>query len=125
MSVSFNLRQKRKLRQRYKIRHMSSGGKTKKLRLCVHRSNNHIYAQVIDDGLGKTIVCSSTLTKEVKAKFAGSCGSKDAAAYVGMEIAKKALEKGIESVVFDRSGFLYHGRVKSLAEAARQNGLLF
>lgn len=124
MSASFELRQKRKLRQRYKIRHMSSGGKSKKLRLCIHRSHNHMYAQIIDDTFGKTLVCASTLGVDAK-KLLSSGGNKEAATYVGREIAKKALEIGVESVVFDRSGFLYHGRVKCLADAARDNGLLF
>ena len=91
-------------------------------RLCVFRSNAHIYAQIIDDTKGVTLVSASTLDKDVGLDHTHN---KDAAAAVGAAIAKRAVEKGIEEVVFDRSGYLYHGRVKSLAEAARENGLKF
>lgn len=124
MATSSELRTRRKLRQRYKIRFMSSAGKGKRLRLSVHRTNHHIYAQIIDDSAGKTILAASTMTVDAKKELT-SGGNKEAAAYVGKEIAKKALEKGIDSVVFDRSGFLYHGRIKCLAEAARETGLVF
>jgi len=90
-------------------------------RLCVYRSLTNIYAQVIDDTKGITIVSASTLDKEVKTK--GS--NKEAAKEVGTLVAKRAIEKGIETVVFDRGGYIYHGKVKELADAAREAGLKF
>ncbi|HBM81682.1 MAG: 50S ribosomal protein L18 [Clostridiales bacterium] len=93
-------------------------------RLDVYRSEKNIYAQIIDDELGKTLVAASSLDKELKDKLAvGS--NKEAAKSVGELIAKKAIEAGIKKVVFDRGGYIYHGRVKELAEAARQAGLDF
>lgn len=93
-------------------------------RLCVFRSLNHIYAQVIDDLKGHTLVAASTLDEEIKGSADGKAKS-DRAGLVGALVAKRALEKGISQVVFDRGGYRYHGRVKSLAEAARQAGLKF
>jgi large subunit ribosomal protein L18 len=93
-------------------------GSTERPRLNVYRSLNHIYAQVIDDQTGVTIVSAST----IKAKTGGNVA---AAKEVGAEIAKKAVEKGIKKVVFDRGGYLYHGRIKALADAAREAGLEF
>ena len=90
-------------------------------RLNVFRSASNIYAQVIDDEKGVTLAAASSLDKE----FAGSGGNKEAARKVGEMIAKRAVEKGIEKVVFDRGGFVYHGRVKELAEGAREGGLKF
>ena len=90
-------------------------------RLCVYRSNSNIYAQIIDDVAGNTLVSASTLDKEVKTKHA----NKEAAKEVGTLIAKKAAEKKIKQVVFDRGGYIYHGVVKELAEAAREAGLEF
>ena len=90
-------------------------------RLCVFRSNAHIHVQIIDDVAGKTLVSASTLDKEVKTKYA----NKEAAKEVGTLIAKKAKEHKIENVVFDRGGYIYHGIVKELAEAAREGGLKF
>ena len=90
-------------------------------RLCVYRSNNNLFAQVIDDVAGNTLVSASTLDKEVKTKHA----NKEAAKEVGALIAKKAIEKNITEVVFDRGGYIYHGVVKELAEAAREGGLKF
>jgi large subunit ribosomal protein L18 len=93
-------------------------------RLMVHRTNLHIYAQVIDATGGKVLASASTLEKDVRgANPKGS--SKDAAAVVGKRIAEKALAAGVTEVAFDRSGFSYHGRVKALAEAARESGLKF
>lgn len=93
-------------------------------RLCVFRSLKHIYAQVVDDGAGKTLVSASTVDKELRS--AGSTGGNIASAkLVGKAIAERAKAKGIETVVFDRGGYLYHGRVKALAEAVRENGLKF
>ena len=90
-------------------------------RLCVFRSNSNLYAQVIDDVAGNTLAQASTLDKEVKVKHS----NKEAAKEVGKLIAKRALEKKIENVVFDRGGYIYHGVIKELAEAAREGGLKF
>ena len=109
-------RTRRHIRVRRKI-----SGTADRPRLCVYRSNNNIYAQVIDDVARNTLVSASTLDKEVKTKYA----NKDAAKEVGTLIAKRATEKKINSVVFDRSGYIYHGVVKELAEAAREGGLEF
>ena len=95
-------------------------GDTEKPRLAIYRSLNHIYAQVIDDRIGKTIVSASTTEKDLRA---GSGGNLDAARRIGTAIAERALAKGIEQVVFDRGGYLYHGRIKALTDAARQAGL--
>jgi large subunit ribosomal protein L18 len=89
-------------------------------RLAVYRSLNHIYAQVVDDELGKTIVSASTTEKDLRGTTGGNL---DAARRIGKAIAERALEKGIESVVFDRGGYLYHGRIKALTDAARDAGL--
>ena len=93
-------------------------------RLAVFRSNNHMYAQIIDDTVGKTLVSASTVDKEVKAELEKT-NNVDAAAYVGTVVAKKALEKGIKEVVFDRGGFIYQGKIQALADAAREAGLEF
>ena len=99
-------------------------GTPEKPRLAVFRSNNHMYAQIIDDTVGKTLVSASTLQKDVKAELENTDDVK-AAAYLGTVIGKKAVEAGIESVVFDRGGYIYHGKVKALADAAREAGLKF
>lgn len=109
-------RTRRHIRVRRKI-----SGTADRPRLCVYRSNTNIYAQIIDDVAGNTLVSASTLDKEVKTKHA----NKDAAKEVGTLIAKRATDKKIKSVVFDRSGYIYHGVVKELAEAAREGGLEF
>lgn len=96
----------------------------KVVRLLVHRTNCHIYAQIIDASGGKVLASASTLETEVR-KDLPNGGNKDAAALVGKRIAEKAKVAGVETVAFDRSGFHYHGRVKALAEAARENGLKF
>ena len=93
-------------------------------RLAVFRSNNHMYAQIIDDTVGNTLVSASTLQKEVKAELEKT-NNVDAAAYLGTVIAKRAIEKGITTVVFDRGGFIYQGKIKALADAAREAGLEF
>ena len=93
-------------------------------RLAVFRSNNHMYAQIIDDTVGNTLVSASTLQKDVKANLEKT-NNVDAAAYLGTVIAKKAIEKGINTVVFDRGGFIYQGKIKALADAAREAGLEF
>src|SRR6476619_4381585 len=95
-------------------------GNTERPRLAIYRSLNHIYAQVIDDRLGQTLVSASTTEKDLRS---GSGGNLDAARRIGQTIAERALAKGIESVVFDRGGYLYHGRIKALTDAARAAGL--
>ena len=95
-------------------------GSGERPRLAVYRSLNHIYAQVVDDQLGKTIVSASTTEKDLRGTTGGNL---DAARRIGKAIAERALEKGIESVVFDRGGYLYHGRIKALTDAAREAGL--
>ncbi|MBT0654470.1 50S ribosomal protein L18 [Geomobilimonas luticola] len=112
-------RLKRQTRIRKKIR-----GTTERPRLNVFKSATHIYAQIIDDTTGKTLVAASTVMKEVGAELKGT-GNIEAAKKVGAEVAKRALASDIKAVVFDRNGFLYHGRVKALAEAARETGLSF
>ena len=99
-------------------------GTPERPRLCVYRSNKNISAQVIDDVNGVTLAAASSLDKDLKAELANG-GNKDAAKKVGEALAKRALEKGIEEVCFDRGGFLYHGRVAALAEGAREGGLKF
>ena len=99
-------------------------GTAERPRLAVFRSNNHMYAQIIDDTVGNTLVAASTLQKDVKAELEKT-NNVDAAAYLGTVIAKKALEKGITTVVFDRGGFIYQGKIKALADAAREAGLEF
>ena len=99
-------------------------GTAERPRLAVFRSNNHMYAQIIDDTVGNTLVSACTLDKEVK-DAVEKTNNVDAAAKLGTVIAKKALDKGISTVVFDRGGFIYAGKVKALAEAAREAGLEF
>ena len=99
-------------------------GTAKRPRLAVYRSNSHIYAQIIDDTVGNTLVAASTVEKEIKAGLEQT-DDVAAAAAVGTAIAKKALDKGIKEVVFDRGGFIYQGKIQALAEAAREAGLDF
>ena len=99
-------------------------GTTATPRLAVFRSNNHMYAQIIDDTVGKTLAAASTVEKDVKAELEKT-NNVDAAAYLGTVIAKRALEKGITEVVFDRGGYIYQGKVAALADAAREAGLTF
>ena len=120
MSKSVSLHNKRKLRNRRFLKNRSYG----KLRLTVFRSGRHIYGQIIDDDKGITVASASSLETNVKKQFK-NCGNKEAATSVGKLIAEKALTKGIKKVVFDRGGYLYHGRVRSLAEGARSSGLKF
>ena len=121
--VNKESRQKVRVKKHVKLRNRFSGT-TERPRLAVFRSNNHMYAQIIDDTVGKTLVAASTLEKEVKAELEKT-NNVDAAAYLGTVIAKRALEKGISSVVFDRGGFIYQGKIAALAEAAREAGLEF
>jgi large subunit ribosomal protein L18 len=100
-------------------------GTDERPRLSVFRSARHIYAQVISDETGRTLASASTLSAEVRDALSGKTGNKAAAAKVGELIARRASEAGVSSVVFDRNGFLYHGRIQSLADAARESGLKF
>ena len=106
-----------------KIRNRFSGTAARP-RLAVFRSNNHMYAQIIDDTVGNTLVSASTLEKDVKAELEKT-NNVEAAAYLGTVVAKRALEKGITTVVFDRGGFIYQGKIQALADAAREAGLEF
>ena len=121
--VSKESRQKVREKKHLKIRNRFSGT-AERPRLAVFRSNNHMYAQVIDDAAGKTLVAASTIEKDVKAKLEKT-NNVEAAKVLGEVIAKRALDKGIETVVFDRGGYIYHGKVAALAEAAREAGLQF
>lgn len=112
-----------RLKKHGRIRNRFSGT-SERPRLAVFRSNNHMYAQIIDDTVGNTLVAASTVEKVVKAELEHT-NDKAAASFVGTLIAKRALEKGIDKVVFDRGGFLYQGKVAALAEAAREAGLQF
>ena len=114
------LLERRKKRNRNSLKKKLNG----KLRLTVFRSNNHIYCQIIDDDKATTLLSSSTLETSIKNKIKSS-SSMDAALQVGRDIAEKAVKKGFKNVVFDRGGYLYHGRVKSLADGARESGLKF
>ena len=116
-------RDKARVRRKMHIRKKVYGF-TERPRLCVFRSLNHIYAQVIDDDKGVTLASASTLDKDIKGQIK-SGGNKNAAKLVGASIAKRAVEGGVTRVIFDRNGFLYHGRIQVLADAARENGLEF
>ena len=121
--VSKESRQLVRAKKHMKIRNRFSGT-AERPRLAVFRSNNHMYAQIIDDTVGNTLVSASTLEKEIKAELEKT-NNVDAAAYLGTVIAKRAIEKGIKEVVFDRGGFIYKGKVAALADAAREAGLEF
>jgi len=112
-----------RLKRRQRIRRKISGSEARP-RLSVFRSSRHIYTQIIDDGQGRTLVAASTLSADLKERLAGLKKS-EAAKEVGKLLATRAKEKGISLVVFDRSGFLYHGRVKAVAESCREHGLVF
>ncbi|MEP3244465.1 MAG: 50S ribosomal protein L18 [Sneathiella sp.] len=111
---------RRRRRNRTHLRKVSGG----RPRLSVHRSDRQIYAQIIDDVAGRTLAAASTLEKDLRGKLKNG-GDKDAASEVGKLIAERALKAGIKDVAFDRGGYQYHGRVKALAEAAREGGLSF
>lgn len=121
--VSKESRSANRIKKHMKIRNRFSGT-PERPRLAVFRSNNHMYAQIIDDTVGNTLVAASTVEKDVKAELEHT-NDVAAAAYLGTVIAKKALDKGIKTVVFDRGGFVYQGKIKALAEAAREAGLEF
>ena len=120
MGSSITLHDRRKQRNRKALKKKSNG----KLRLSVFRSNKHIYGQIIDDVNGNTVISASSLESNLKNQFK-NCGTKEVASVVGKLIAEKAIKKGIKKVVFDRGGYIYHGRVKNLADAARDGGLKF
>ena len=121
--VSKESRAKVRAKKHMRIRNRFSGT-AERPRLAVFRSNSHVYAQVIDDVAGKTLVSASTLEKDIKAELKNT-DDIEAATKVGDVVAKRALEKGIKAVVFDRGGYIYHGKVKALADAAREAGLEF
>ena len=121
--VSKESRSKIRVKKHMKIRNRFSGT-PERPRLAVFRSNSHMYAQIIDDTVGHTLVAASTVEKDVKAELEHT-NDVAAAAYLGTVIAKRALDKGIKTVVFDRGGFVYQGKIKALAEAAREAGLEF
>lgn len=116
--AKLSLFDRRRRRVRSALRARAAG----KPRLSVHRSGRHIYAQVIDDAAGKTLAAASSLDKDLKVKTGATA---EAAAAVGKAVAEKAKKAGVDKVVFDRGGFLFHGRVKALADAAREGGLEF
>ena len=116
-------RQKVRVKKHNRMRNRFSGT-AERPRLAVFRSNNHMYAQIIDDTVGNTLVSASTLEKDIKAELTKT-NNVDAAAYLGTVIGKRAVEKGISKVVFDRGGFIYQGKVAALADAAREAGLEF
>jgi len=121
--VSKKIRSEVRAKKHKRLRNRFAGT-AERPRLAVFRSNNHMYAQIIDDTVGNTLVSASTLEKGVREELEKT-NNVDAAAYVGTLIAKRALEKGIDKVVFDRGGFIYHGKIAALAEAAREAGLQF
>ena len=121
--VSKKSRAEVRIKKHNRMRNRFSGT-AERPRLSVFRSNNHMYAQIIDDTAGNTLVSASTLEKDVKSELEKT-NNVEAAAYLGTVIAKRALEKGIKTVVFDRGGFIYQGKVAALAEAARDAGLKF
>ena len=121
--VSKESKSKIRVQKHLRVRNRFSGT-AERPRLAVFRSNNHMYAQIIDDTVGNTLVAASTLEKDIKAELEKT-NNVDAAAYLGTVIAKRALEKGINTVVFDRGGFIYQGKIAALAEAAREAGLEF
>jgi large subunit ribosomal protein L18 len=120
MLTPIQLRKRRQVRTRFQITRKSKG----RLRLAVFRSGKHIYAQIIDDKAGKTLVSASSIEKDTRGKLKTGA-DKAAAKTVGQMVADRALKAGIKEVVFDRGSYLYHGRVKELAEAARAAGLSF
>ena len=120
MANARSILERRKNRVRRQVKKVANG----RPRLSVHRSGKHIYAQIIDDVKGETLASASSLEKEMRSSLP-SGANKDAAASVGKVIAERATKAGIKDVIFDRGGYLFHGRVKALAEAAREGGLNF
>lgn len=122
MMAKFNRREARDKRHRRLRQHIV--GTPERPRLNVYRSLHHIHAQIIDDSIGHTLVSASSVEPELRAKL-GSTGNQEAAKEIGLVIAQRAQEKGITKVVFDRGGYIYHGRIAALAEGAREGGLEF
>jgi large subunit ribosomal protein L18 len=120
MSANQDLRERRRERLRFQLRQKSGG----RVRLSVFRSSKHIYAQVIDDVAGRTLAAASSIDPDLREALKTGA-DKDAAAAVGKLVAERAIANGVKEVVFDRGSYLYHGRVKALAEAAREGGLAF
>ena len=120
MSATRDLQQRRRTRLRFELRRKTVG----RPRLSVFRSGKHIYAQVIDDAAGRTLAAASSLDRDLRTQLRTGA-DKDAASAVGKLVAERALAAGVTAVVFDRGSYLYHGRVKALAEAAREGGLAF
>mgnify|MGYP001207449399 FL=1 len=118
MSTKLSTDERRKLRVRRQLKKVANG----RPRLSVYRSSKHIYAQVIDDTAGRTLAAASTKDKDYSGEKGGNV---EAAGLVGKQIAERAIKAGVENVIFDRGGYIYHGRVKALAEAAREAGLKF
>src|SRR6185437_5375903 len=114
----------RTARRQATVRRAIKGAATGRARLSVHRSSKHIYAQVIDDGKGATVAAASSLDKDLRSGLKTGANV-DAAKAVGKLVAQRAVEKGVNAVVFDRGGYRYHGRIKALADAAREGGLNF
>ena len=121
--VSKKSRAEVRIKKHNRMRNRFSGT-AERPRLSVFRSNNHMYAQVIDDTVGNTICSASTLEKDIKSELEKT-NNVEAAAYLGTVIAKRAIEKGVKEVVFDRGGFIYQGKIQALADAAREAGLEF
>ena len=118
MGTKLSTDERRKLRVRRKLKKIANG----RPRLSVYRSSKHIYAQVIDDTAGRTLAAASTKDRDYNGEKGGNV---EAAGLVGKQIAERAIKAGVENVIFDRGGYIYHGRVKALAEAAREAGLKF
>jgi large subunit ribosomal protein L18 len=122
--MSANIKKERRIRRKLRVRKKVSGS-PERYRMTVYRSLKHIYAQIIDDTQNSTLVSACTVEKEAIAAMSNEGTKSDSSKIVGALIAKRALEKNITSVAFDRNGYIYHGRVKALADAAREAGLQF
>ena len=122
--MGFTSRSEARLKRKSRVR-KNVKGTPEKPRLSVFKSAKHIYAQIIDDSQAVTLIDASSLSKDIQERIQGKGGNKVGAVIVGQAIAERALKKGIKRVVFDRNGFLYHGRVKALADSAREKGLQF
>ena len=122
--MGFTSRSEARLKRKSRVR-KNVKGTPEKPRLSIFKSAKHIYAQIIDDSQAATLIDASSLSKDIQGQIQGKGGNKEGAIIVGRAVAERALKKGIKKVVFDRNGFLYHGRVKALADSARENGLQF
>jgi len=122
--MGFTSRSEARLKRKSRVR-KNVKGTPEKPRLSIFKSAKHIYAQIIDDSQALTLIDASSLSKDIQEQIQGKGGNKEGAVLVGQAIAERALKKGIKTVVFDRNGFLYHGRLKALADSAREKGLQF